>query len=63
MNISEKINNIIKEIFGDYYNQFKNFYKDNYFRTVKTKKNEIYLQYDLKLKKLNEDSNFIKIVN
>lgn len=44
-------------------NQFKNFYKDNYFRTVKTKKNEIYLQYDLKLKKLNEDSNFIKIVN
>ena len=31
--------------------QFKNFYKDNYFRTVKTKKNEIYLQYDLSLKK------------
>ena len=29
----------------------------------KLKKNEIYLQYDLKFKKINKDSNFIKIVN
>ena len=44
-------------------NQFKNFYKNNHFKIVKRKKNELYFEYDLNSKKLSKYSNFIKVVN
>ena len=44
-------------------NQFKNFYKNNFFKTLKNNKNEIYYKYDLNLKKKSSSPNYIKLIH